>query len=376
MKKFLVLILCCLLIFSGCSTEQQATIPTETLPLPTTVVTPSEPISEETVLYAVSVPAATQAYKHEDGTELFSYTTQHMQLILPNEDVADNIVLDFLNRIDATTQNAQNILTAAQFDYDPNYDWFPYFYQIIYSPTRIDHGVLSLFGSQNSYNGGMHGSVSCIAANYDLMTGDPLTLGSIMHMDATKEEFIARIIDKLSGLKDTYYLFDDFKDGVYARFSGDENLYEDFYFTQTGLCFFFSPYEIAPYASGVISVEIPYSELTGLIYDGYFPAEREQISGSMQSCDFMQLDMERFNNMAEVTLVTGEEIKVVYPEGNVEDIRIHVSEDGGYHPEYVIFAAYEMSDKNAVVISLSEEDIAKMTVSYTANSNAKSFPLA
>jgi hypothetical protein len=35
-----------------------------------------------------------------------------------------------------------------------------------------------------------------------------------------------------------------------------------------------------------------------------------------------------------------------------------------------------MSDKNAVVISLSEEDIAKMTVSYTANSNAESFPLS
>ena len=375
MKKFLFFLLCCVFAFSGCSDDQQPTIPTEALPLPTVAVTP-DPVSEETVLYAVSVPAATQTYQLEDGTELFSYTTQHMQLILPNEDVADNIVLDFLNRIDTTTQNAQNVLTAAQHDYDPNYQWFPYFYQILYSPTRIDQGVLSLFASQNSYNGGMHTSVSCIAANYDLTTGDPMTLGSIMHMDATKEEFITLIIDKLNMLEDAYYLYDDFEDGVYARFSGDENLYEDFYFTQTGLCFFFSPYEIAPYASGVINVEIPYSELPGLIYDGYFPAEREQISGSMQSGDFLQVDMERFNNMAEVTLVTGKEIKVVYPEGKVEDIRIHVSEDNGSQPAYVIFAAYEMSDENAVVISLSEEDIAKMTVSYTTNGNQEVFPLS
>ena len=374
MKKILILILCFLFLFSGCGTQQQEVIPAETLPFPTET-SATEPVSSDTVLYAVSVPAVKEIYQSEDGTELFSYTSQHMQLILPNEDVADNIVLDFLNRVDSTAKNAESVLTAAQYDYDPGNEWFPYFYQIIYSPTRIDQGVLSLFGSQNSYSGGLHGSLSCIAANYDLMTGDTLTLGSIMHMDATKEDFIVRIIDKLNAVASEYYLFDDFEEGVYARLSGDENLYEDFYFTQTGLCFFFSPYEIAPYSSGVISIEIPYSELPGLIYDGYFPGEREQVSGKMHSSDFMQTDMERFNNMAEVTLVNGEEIMVVYPEGNVEDIRISVAGDDRNQPEYIIFAAPEMSDRNAVVISLTKDDIAKMTVSYTANGNAESFPL-
>lgn len=374
MKKILILILCFLFLFSGCGTQQQEVIPAETLPFPTET-SATEPVSSDTVLYAVSVPAVKEIYQSEDGTELFSYTSQHMQLILPNEDVADNIVLDFLNRVDSTAKNAESVLTAAQYDYDPGNEWFPYFYQIIYSPTRIDQGVLSLFGSQNSYSGGLHGSLSCIAANYDLMTGDTLTLGSIMHMDATKEDFIVRIIDKLNAVASEYYLFDDFEEGVYARLSGDENLYEDFYFTQTGLCFFFSPYEIAPYSSGVISIEIPYSELPGLIYDGYFPGEREQVSGKMHSSDFMQTDMERFNNMAEVTLVNGEEIMVVYPEGNVEDIRISVAGDDRNQPEYIIFAAPEMSDRNAVVISLTKDDIAKMTVSYTANGKAESFPL-
>lgn len=375
MKKLLILLLCCILVLSGCGTKEQIDIPEQTLPLPT--IEPGvEQISRETVLYAVSVPALTETYQMEDDTELFSYTAQHMQLILPNEDVADNIVLDFLNRIDMTVQNADSILAAAQFDYDPSNEWFPYFYRIVYSPTRIDHGVLSLFGSQRSYSGGMHSNISCIAANYDLLTGDPLTLGSIMHMDAAKEDFIVRIIDKLYGLAEEYYLYEDFEDGVYARLSGDENLYEDFYFTQTGLCFFFSPYEIAPYSSGVISVEIPYTELPGLIYDGYFPGEREQVSGSMHSGNFMQVDMEQFNNMAEVTLVTGEEIMVVYPEGNVEDIRINVSGDGMTQQDYIIFAALEMSGQNAVVISLAEEDISKMTVSYTAGGKDESFPLA
>jgi hypothetical protein len=364
-----------MLLLAGCKTEEQVQLPAETIPLSTNPVA-TEPAEGETVLYAVSVPAVTEAYQAQDGTELFSYTGQHMQLILPNEDVADNIVLDFLNRVDASSLNAERVLEAAQYDYVPGEEWFPYFYQIIYSPTRIDEGILSLFGAQSSYSGGLHGSLSCIAANYDLTNGDPLTLGSIMHMNATKEDFIVRIIDKLNSVADDYYLYDDFEDGVYARLSGDENLYEDFYFTQTGLCFFFSPYEIAPYASGVISIEIPYSELPGLIYDGYFPGERDQTSGTMYAGDFMQTDMEQFDNMAEVTLITGQEIMVVYPEGTVEDIRINVAGDDMNRPEYTIFAALEMSGKNAVVVSLNQEDIAKMTVSYTAGGKAESFSLA
>lgn len=378
MKKIMILFLCCILILSGCGSEEQPPIHIETITLPTNTPEPvvTQPIQDETVLYAVSVPAVTDVYKTEDGEDLFSFTSQHMQLILPNEDIADNIILDFLNRIDVSAWNAETILAAAQSDYNPNAEWFPYFYQVIYSPTRIDHGVLSLFGSQSSYGGGLHGSLSGVAVNYDLTTGDYLTLGSIMHMDATKEDFIALVIDKLHAVADDYYLYEDFEDGVYTRLSGDENLYEDFYFTQTGLCFFFSPYEVAPYSSGMISIEIPYSELTGLIYDGYFPGEREQVIGSMQSSDFMQTDMERFNNMAEVTLKTGEEIKVVYPTGKVEDIRIHVAGDGMNRPEYMIFAAYEMSEENAVVLSLTQNDIAQMTVSYTADGNLESIPLA
>ena len=97
MKKILIPVLCCALLLAGCNDKPDEHIqpPTETIPLPTnTSVT--EPVEGDTVLYAVSVPAITETYQAEDGTELFSYTGQHMQLILPNEDVADNVVLDFL----------------------------------------------------------------------------------------------------------------------------------------------------------------------------------------------------------------------------------------------------------------------------------------
>ena len=390
MKKLILLILCAAFVLGGCTADVD---PTGTVPpvvpetAPETVPTPTEdtvppvtetPVAEpeNTALLAISVPAVTEEFHLEDGTTLFTYTAQHMELILPDESVADRVILDFLNRVDKARTDAESILKAAQSDYQPEFSWFPYFYQLIYSPTRIDHGVLSLFGTQNSYSGAMHGSLSCVCANYDLTTGDVLTLGSIMHENATKDEFINLIIEKLGESADTLGLFSGYEDGVRSRLGGDENLYEDFFFTDSGLSFFFAPYEIAPYSAGVITVEIPYQELPGLLYDGYFPGERELVQGQLYSGTFMETDMTQFNNMAEVKLTNGEEIMVVYPEGRVEDIRITVAGDDKNMPQYTVFAALEMSAKNAVVISLSEEEVSKIQISYTSEGKPICIPLA
>ena len=373
MKRIIALLLCLTILLAGCGIQQEAIEPG--LPEDETItnvpeVTPSETETEPEEatlpmdLLAISVPAVRDVFSTDDGTELFSYTSQHMQLIFPDADVAEKVILDFLNRVDRGRTDATDALNAAQNDYNPQIPWTPYFCQILYSPTRIDHGVLSLFGTQHTYTGGIHGNINCVAANYDLMTGDVLTLGSIMHMDADKDSFIQIISDKLAEKQDEYNLYDDFKDGVLTRLNGDENLYEDFYFTQSGLCFFFSPYEIAPYSSGIITVEIPYSELPGLIYDGYFPAERQKVYGSLLADTFSAVNMEQFNNMAELSLSNDGEAIVVYPDGAVEDIRIDICADGISRPKYTAFAAYQMSGQDAVVIRLSESLKDLISISY------------
>ena len=90
---------------------------------------------------------------------------------------------------------------------------------------------------------------------------------------------------------------------------------------------------------------------------------------------FMQTDMEQFNDMAEVTLVTGEEILVAYPEGTVEDIRIVAATNGINRPDYTVFAALRMSDQNAVVLSLAQSDIEMMSLTYWTGSKQESIPL-
>ena len=385
MKKVCTMLLCLAILLTGCRIQQEPSQPVaseeemlDTIPESNPTITEAEPeeVFVPAELLAVSVPAVADVFNADDGTELYSYTSQHMQFIFPDAEISEKVILDFLNRVDSGSNDAANILSAAKNDYNSTKPWTPYFYQALYSPTRIDRGVLSLFGTQHSYSGGIHGNMSCVAANYDLTTGDVLTLGSIMHMDANKEAFIKIITDKLAVLKDEYNLYDNFEDGVITRMNGDENLYEDFYFTMTGLCFFFSPYEIAPYSSGIITVEIPYSELPGLIYDGYFPAERQQIFGSMLTDKFANLDMEQFNNMAELRLSDGEETLVLYPDGTVEDIRINACTDGINKTEYTAFAACQMSGQDAVVIRLSEENTNSLSVSYFSGETTISLSLA
>lgn len=378
MKRILSIILCAVFLLSGCDKpEESVTIPTELQDVATTAApstTPSVTVSEQTEmgteLFAVSVPATTETVEHENGKELFSFTSQHMQLILPNASAADKVVLDFLNRVDTARIDAQKILNAAHNEFENNGTWYPYFYQILYSPTRIDHGVLSLFGTQNSYAGGIHGNKSGIAANYDLLTGDVLTLGSIMHPEATTEDFIRLINLHLKDHIEEYGIYDDYEVGVQNRLGGDENLYEDFFFTPTGLNFFFSPYEIAPYSSGIITVEIPYNELPGLIYDGYYPAEREQISGKMIADSFDLANTGKFNNMAEVILSAGAPAYAIYPEGKVENIRIYISGDNAKMPEYTVFAAFEMAGNDAIIMNLDETMIERVTIGYETSNHS------
>lgn len=369
MKRILALTLCLQLFLTGCAwnMDEPATIPpaAPTLAADQNIETEQETM---TALAAVSVPLTTDLHSLEDGTELFSYSYQHMNLIFPNAVVADKVTLEFLNRVDATHAESETILSMAQTDYEESEQWIPYFYRVIYNPMRIDQGVMSLFGLQNSYSGGMHGNISCIAANYDMTTGDVLTFGSIMHENAHKEDFIKMVVAHLKDHAEEYYLYEDFETAVHQRLGGDENLYEDFYFTSTGLNFFFSPYEIAPYSSGIITVEIPYADLPGLIYDGYFPPERQVVKGSMKTGLFSETDTAQFNNMAEIILPDSDELHVIYPNGHVEDIAVTVKGDQMSYPDYTVFMAYEMADNDAVVLHLPAEQADKVNISYLSNS--------
>ena len=371
MKRLLILFLCALLL-TGCSSHSSETeVSTEAVVSPVT----ESNSPDHTQMLSVSVPTTTEHFYADDGTELLYTVKQHMQLLLANDTVANRIILDFLNRVDAMHQDTEELLRAAQSVYRNDQYWNPYHQLVIYSPTRIDHGVLSLFGISSSYTGGIHGNQRAVSVSYDLSTGDVLTLASIMHLDAEKEDFIDLILDDLRKNAETYYLFDDYEETVRYILGGDETQYSDFYFTQTGLVFYFSPYDIAPYASGVITVEVPYSELTGILYNGYFPDERDEASGSILTGDFTAMDMSQFTCMEEITLNSEENLTVIYPDGKVSNVQIIISGDGITRPSYTVFAAHEMNEQTAVVLGADSMEFTQIHIRYDSSGSTNELNL-
>jgi len=370
MKQSLIIFVVLALLLSGCSFTKapQTPSPTEQITEPqqettaeTTEAAEFIPVYSQQPMVAISVPAVTEHTVAENDEILFAYTYQHMQLILQDPEVADRVIIDFLNRVDQTRSAADSIRTQSLTDAANESFSGPYLYEVLYSPMRIDQSVLSLFGTSVSYNGGVHADQHCIAANYDLITGDVLTLGSILtHADAVTP-LCDLVISRLDAMAAEYYLMDDYPRITRQRFNTEASYDEDWYFTSTGLCFYFAPYEIAPYTSGIIHVEIPYESLTGIISDSFFPPESELLIGNVQADLQADVDVSQFQQIAEVSIDQGGERVFLHADGAVKNVRLELGswDESGtrFTPEKTVFATWALTPGDAIMVETFIPDV-------------------
>lgn len=376
MKKIFCAILAISLLFliAGCTFIKQplpsATPEASTDPQPETTAPDTSPSQHP--MAAVSVPSITEEKKASDGTVLFQYTYQNISLVLQDPEVADKVIVDFLTRVDATRELADSVSDMAEQYYTGTSNWVPYVYHVTYSPTRIDQGVLSLFGTSIVYSGAFHPDRTCVSASYDLVTGDVLTLASIMSAQATTDDFCGLVLDSLHEMSEGDFLYENYQDAVRQRFMTDASQDQAWYFSQTGLCFYFAPYEIAPYSSGVISVEIPYEKLGGLLYDPYFPSERDTAAGLVTVKPFNEVELSTFSQIAELIADNEGTMYFAYTTGVVQDVRIWISDAAS---SYTIFAAYGLSPGDGITIQAEEELLDRMSITYKNGQDIVSAPL-
>ena len=327
---------------------------------------------KDTSLVAVSLPTQTQNEIHDDGTTLFQYTFQHMSLVLHKPQVADKIILDFLNRVDSTTAAAESTKEMAKNAYNGSQNWTPYLYHITYSPTRIDHKVLSLFGNNVVFSGAGHPERTCVSASYDLLTGDVLTLASIMSKDATVQQFCDLTLAGLGEMAEGDYLYDNYKKIVQQRFQQDASQDEAWYFTQTGLCFYFAPYEIAPYSSGVITVEIPFEKLKNLIHADYLPSARTSPTGKITVTPFNNTNLNNLAHIAEIVMEEDGKMYMLQTDGNVQDVRIVLYDKAS---NCNVFASYGLGGGNGIMVQGSEETLKSMKITYKTGKDTVTIPI-
>ena len=153
------------------------------------------------------------------------------------------------------------------------------------------------------------------------------------------------------------------------RFQRDVLDDESWYFSQTGLCFYFSPYEIAPYASGVIVAEVPYEQLTGILENAYFPEEIPAVKGTMLKAAFDASAQEEYESFWEISLEEGSPKILLHPDTTLYNVWLEIgNNDEEFIPEYTVFAASALQAKDAIVIT--HDNVASLSdlrISYTSN---------
>ncbi len=327
-------------------------------------------------LFCISVTISSERLLSDYHTPIFDFSYQTIYLTVPDAEVADKVIIDFLRRMDDARQDAAIVQAQAQADYFPSEQWIPYAYQVRYNPTRVDQGVLSLFGEMIRFSGGSHSDKTYASANYDMLTGDVLTLGSILyHLDA-KESLVALINRKLDEMSATTYLYSYYQEAVSDFFDQDESYLECFYFTGDGLTFYFAPYVIAPYASGVIEVNIPYAELTGIIGDQFFPAAQQKTVGEVQAHLFSDADVNRYDHFAELIADEGGEKIILETTGVIHNVRIYSGhwniEATQYYKDGIIFAANVLDSMDAIMVQTNIPDVLP-TLLLTYESNDQTY---
>ena len=385
MKKIflLLMLISVLLLLASCSRKEvpiESTFPTElTIPAFTTEAASTEttaaPVHTEAAkapLISVSLPTHTETVTANDGREIFAYTFQNISLITQDPDVADQVIIDFLNRIDGTRLTADRIYSMAQSAYAGQADWSTYLCMISYEPKRIDPGILSLFGTQAAFYGSTHPETVYSAVTYDLVTGSPLTLGDIL----LDEDFIGELTDAvlsvLTSQKDALFLYDEFPKTVRELFSGSQ-IQNCWYFTEQGLCFYFTPYEIAPYSMGVVTATVPYEELTGILQDAYFPGETDTASGVLQAQNFTADALTSYQRFTELVQDIDGNQYLLFSDDIVRNVRIETgfwSATGSFYtPQHTIYTASALSPGDALMIQAEiTPELPQLRVSYETDS--------
>lgn len=339
MKKSLSALLAVLFILYLPGCRQTAISTDDTIPMPSHgPVSDSQALPEQQPMFAVALPVVTDEHKSDEDAVLLRSVYQNMELTVPDPEVADEVIIDFLNRIDPMTSESEALLAQAKDAYTPGAEFTPYLSQIIFTPERLDQGILSLMGEYVVYQGSAHPEVNTLSVTYDLTSGKALTSKDILLDGADMSALAESVLNALAEQKDA--LYEGYDSTVKALLKDSEN----WYLSKTGLVFYFSPYEIGPYASGVITAEIPYSALTGILNDAYFPAEKDTSFGHMDVTVFDVDAMASFTQIAEVVCAQDGQKAILYTQGLLENVRI-CTPDG-----FPVFASATLSPGDSILL--------------------------
>lgn len=224
---------------------------------------------------------------------------------------------------------------------------------------RADSSVLSLLYSDSYYAGGSHGSYYKTGITFDTQTGKKLSLTDVV--------------------TDINAISENIKTQLYSKHSSDE-FYADFDFTSYfienydnitwvldyhGITFFFDPYEIGPYSTGIVTVTVANSEYPNAIKQNYQNIPEDYaVELSLSDDVYYDVDGNGFGDDIYITAHISENDMYEKYIISINDNRSEVS-DYAYGIKPVLVHA---SDKNYLYVQITRENDWRELIVYDISS--------
>lgn len=141
--------------------------------------------------------------------------------------------------------------------------WYEYEYNIE-TDTKVgrDDAVVIYMITLDYYEGGAHGIQQLLVMNFDMRTGKQLTLLDIF-VPGYETRLSEMLLEKLMDMTDSKTM-EELKDKGFL-YSMDMFPSENFMLEENHITFVYNAYEIAPYAMGMTTLELSYSELSEIL---------------------------------------------------------------------------------------------------------------
>lgn len=130
------------------------------------------------------------------------------------------------------------------------------------APAGMAHGILSYGEYIYTYTGGAHGMEAYIIHNYSLATGDPVSEDDLF-IDDYFEPMCKMLVEAL--IHQTENADTERELRKLGYWIEDIVPNDNFFVSEEGITYVYTPYEIAPYALGSTAIFLPWSVLTPVL---------------------------------------------------------------------------------------------------------------
>ncbi len=185
----------------------------------------------------------TRKINEENGTHIINVSYPYFNIAF----IDDNIK-SFINKTIEDFKNYTEIPASSS---------YKNMLDIVYDTYLISDDTISIRFIDAVYTGGAHGSQQVATKNFDLKTGREIQLKYLFKNDSYIEYISNKTIEKLDAdnISEIHWI----QEGAGPKYDNFEN----FTYSKNGdnLVFHFNPYQVAPYSAGIVTFELPISEV-------------------------------------------------------------------------------------------------------------------